>query len=284
MENWAERFLTQSWKSVLRKRVYATRGNLSNVDELVDDMLQDVLEKIARDIDGKQSIEISNSYFITKFDWVLNDNYRRIKGHIRPPQAFIDNVSDRDLANDVFKQVCLLGNSQESATGHIKRLTELGKRQYPFDAHQVAEAVEFIKSNGICQPPRSFFSIDGSPDEDEGDGGNAVFEPLDEGFEPDIEESVDQGRQLVQMLLASQADQVSESFEDLHRRFLADEVIDDEQRMILRLQFSTGEKVPDDIAAGFMDMKSHTLRRRRTKALNSIREWLETSGFGFSNL
>jgi len=279
MEKWAEQFYTPFWTRTLRRWLSDNRGNLPNIDELVDDMRQEAVTKLFNQINNNPSVEISNALFLTVFKNALLDHYRKYTGHLRAPEELKDKLADDKLANDLFKRICLYGDSTEEATNKIRLLVERGERSYSFERELIVEGIRFIKNNGICKPPRMSLSIDGNPASDNEDGGYYAGELANDAPEPDEQSELGEIRGLIQAVLARQSDHVQSSFEQVHRKFQADNVITDEQMLILRM-YSTGEKPTDATVGRACNLPPHTVKRRRDQAFVSIRQWLVNNGLG----
>ena len=274
---WAERFYTEAWTRKLRRWIRDNRGNFPNTDELVEDIRQEAVEKIWKQFLKGSTVEVTDALFLTVFKNALNDHYRKQTGHLRAPQSLIDAVGNEKLANDLYRRICLYGDSSEAAVENIRRLVEQEKRDYAFDPDLVVHGIEFIKSNGICKPPRTSISIDGEPADDGDSADKLAGELVEDEPLPEDEARARNIRDLVNVLVSNRKEQVAASYEDLHSQFVADEVIDNEQKIILR-QYLSGEKLKDKEVGTAVNLPPHTLRRRRQQAFDNIRLWLAENG------
>lgn len=272
-----DQFFTALWTRKLRRWIVDNRGNLPNIDELVDDMRQEAVNNCLKLMAKNQEYEVNDAVFMAAFINALNDNYRRVAGHLRAPQKLIKEMAGDDrLANDIFRQVCIFGESEESTLRNMRLLIKQGKRDYDYDEDRLVAGIQFVKSNGICKPPRVAVSIDSGSDED---GSEAGYELSSDSPDPYGQAALDEIAELIKALLMQKSGNAPGRFEDLVRKFGDDEVLSDEQKFIMRIYYS-GDKLRDAEVAEMVGLPPHTLRRRRTEAYQNLRNWLVDNGLG----
>ena len=206
---------------------------------------------------------------------MLKDFYRKEAGHFQPPAELVRKVSDDKLARDLYKCICVNAYPVEIAEYTIRRLVERKKRDYSFDEVLLRDAIQFIKSNGICKPPRTYISMERAPDEDSGGYAPADFlvnsdlEPLDRILKEET-------GSLIESILSEHSEPGSPHF----AKFNADNVLSEDQRIILR-NYLSGEPLTAVQLAASLESGKHsarTVRYLRDKAFDSIRQWLEENG------
>lgn len=256
----------------------ARQPNTANVDDIVDEVQQNVAIAILKDIekraaDGRPPADTSDRYYLVRFKSALIDFYRQ-RGYFREQQWLIDFVGDHLLARDLFKLYCQQDESPERTVTLLKRNTEDGGgRSYTVDEDLIQRAIVEMNRRGECDRlNRQWIQLD-HPAEGE-DGESPGFSLASE--EPGPESYLQQEQQeIIKSILAKRRDHTSVKFEAIRQKFLADDVLSDYEKHLIRVQYSSAEPLNARQAAKIADVAYHSFNRHIKKALSKIRRWLE---------